>query len=87
MIKFRHLATVITLFSIILMPYWVYLPLLLASMILFPLFWEGMVLAFLIDILYGRGIGGLPELISPMAFSAMLILLAVMPLRERLRVT
>jgi hypothetical protein len=84
--KLRHLATALTLFSIIFLPYWVYLPLLLSSMILFPLFWEGIVLAFLVDILYGRGIGGLPELISPMAFSAMLLLMAVMPLRERLRV-
>lgn len=80
------MATIVTFFSIIFLPYWVYLPFLLASMIIFPLFWEGIALAFLVDILYGRGITGPTELISPMAFSAMLILMAVMPLRERLRV-
>ena len=84
--KLRLLAVSATLLAIIFLPYWVYLPFLLASMILFPFFWEGIFLAFIIDILYGRGISGLPELISPMAFSAMLILMAVMPLRERLRV-
>jgi len=84
--KFRLLATLVTFLSIIFLPYWVYLPFLLASMILFPIFWEGIVLAFVIDILYGRGISSIPELISPMAFSATLILMAVMPLRERLRV-
>jgi hypothetical protein len=82
----RILATVVTLLSIIFLPYWVYLPFLLAFMILFPFFWEGIVLAFIIDILYGRGISSFSELISPMAFSAMLLLMAVMPLRERLRV-
>lgn len=84
--KFRLIATLVILFSIIFLPYWVYLTFLLAAMILFPLYWEGMVFAFIIDILYGRGIESLPELISPMAFSAMLILFAVLPLRERLRV-
>ena len=84
--KFRLLATALTLFSIIFLPFWVYLPFLLASMILFPLFWEGIILAFIIDILHGRGIGPIADLISPMAFSATLILMAVMPLRERLRV-
>lgn len=82
----RLIAIVIILISTIFLPYWVYLPFLLAAMIFFPFFWEGILLAFVIDILYGRGIESLPELISPMAFSAMLILMAVMPLRERLRV-
>lgn len=86
MTKFRLTALTLTLFSIIFLPFWIYLPFLLASMIIFPFFWEGVLLAFIIDILYGRGIVGLPELISPMAFSAMLILMAVVPLRERLRV-
>lgn len=86
MSKIRISSILVVLLSIIFLPYWIYLPLLGAAMIFFPFFWEGIVLALLIDVLYGGGIGSFGELLSPMAFSATFLLIILLPLRERLRV-
>jgi hypothetical protein len=86
MTRYRVGAIIAVLFAIFFLPYWLYLPSLLAAMIVFPIFWEGIVLAYLIDILYGRGIGTLAELLSPMAFTAALLLIVLIPVRERLRI-
>lgn len=85
--KLRIIATLIVLVAIFFLPYWAYLPALIALMIVFPFFWEGIVLAYLVDILYGRGIGSVAELISPMAFTSMLLLMVLVPVRDRLRIT
>ncbi len=86
MSKLRGGSILAVLLAIIFLPYWLYLPLLGAAMIFFPFFWEGIVLALLIDVLYGGGIGRVGELFSPIAFAATLILAALLPLRERIRV-
>jgi hypothetical protein len=86
MTKIRATASVGVLLAILFLPYWAYIPALTAAMIVFPFFWEGIVLAYLIDMLYGRGIGTLSELLSPMAFAATLFLIALVPVRERLRI-
>ena len=86
MSKIRSIAIIIIFLSIILLPYWIYLPLLGAAMIFFPLFWEGIFLALLIDLLYGDGIGRVEHLLSPMAFAATLLLIVLLPIRERIRV-
>lgn len=75
--SYRYLATIALLVSIIFLPYWIYVPALVAAIAAFPLFWEGILLAFLIDILYGEGIyAGL------LALGGLILLL---PLRNRLR--
>ncbi|MEK7135078.1 MAG: hypothetical protein AAB780_00025 [Patescibacteria group bacterium] len=79
-------AVLVLLLAIIFLPYWLYLPLLGAAMIAFPFFWEAILLALLVDVLYGGGVGGVAQLLSPMAFVATLLLIVLLPLRERIRV-
>ena len=82
----RFSAILIILIAIILLPFWLYLPILGAGIIIFPFFWEGIPLALLVDVLYGGGIGPIAELLSPMAFVATLVLIVLLPLRERIRI-
>jgi len=81
----RILGSVVVLFSILILPYWIYVPVLFIAIIFFPFFWEGIFLAFLIDVVHGSGIGRFPFLISPFAFYALIALILLLPLRERLR--
>ncbi len=81
----RLLASVLVIFSIILFPYWIYVPALIIVMVIFPFYWESILLAFLIDVLYGEGINSLSSLIFSSALLAVLGLLMLIPLRERLR--
>lgn len=73
----RILGSILVFFSIIFLPYWVYLPLIIIAIIAFPFFWEGIFLAFLIDILYGNGV--------ETAFYALILLVLLIPIREHLR--
>ena len=73
----RTLGIMAALVSILVLPYWLYLPILLITMILFPFFWEGILFAFLIDTIYGSGI--------TTAVAALIILIALLPFRDRLR--
>jgi len=83
MMYLRLFSSAIILFSIAFLPYWFYLVLILASIIVFPFFVEAIVFGFLIDILYGGGVGGL--LLSPFAFGAMVLIFVSMPVQKRLR--
>ncbi len=84
--KLRSFATIGILAAVILLPYWLYLPLLGAALIFFPVYWEGIILALFVDVLYGGGIGPVSSLFSPMAFGATVILIIMLPVRERLRI-
>ena len=84
--QFRYLSLIIIFLTVVFLPYWIYIPLLLSAMIFFPFFWEGIIFAFLIEALYGRGVVSFAELLSPAALVAMLILIALLPVRERLRI-
>jgi len=86
MTRLRLSVVVILFFAIILFPFWIYIPLVGAAMIFFPFFWEGILLALLIDVLYGGGVGEMSDLLSPMAFAATLLLIVLLPLRERVRI-
>lgn len=86
MMNLRLSSTLVVLLAIIFLPYWIYLPLLGAAMIIFPFYWEAVLLALLVDVLYGGGVSGMTELLSPMAFAATILLIILMPLRERIRV-
>ena len=75
--NYRHLATAFVFLSIIFLPYYIYVPALILAMGFFSLFWEGVFLGFLIDILYGEGVyAGLLTLAG---------LVILLPLRERIR--
>ncbi|MEX2013697.1 MAG: hypothetical protein WD897_02170 [Parcubacteria group bacterium] len=81
----RILWLVVIFASILVLPYWVYIPVLFIGIILFPFFWEGIPLAFLIEVLHGSGMAVLPLLISPLALSVLIALIILLPIRERLR--
>ena len=49
----RIIASILLLFSILFMPFWVSVILALAGMFYFTIFWEAVVLFFLSDLLYG----------------------------------
>ncbi|OHA89435.1 MAG: hypothetical protein A3C70_02870 [Candidatus Zambryskibacteria bacterium RIFCSPHIGHO2_02_FULL_43_14] len=73
----RTLGIMIVLVSILVLPYWIYLPVLFIAMALISFFWEGILFAFLIDAIYGNGI--------TTAVVALIILIILLPLRDRLR--
>ena len=77
MTDYRLLTTILVFLSIIFLPYYLYVPALILAMAALPLFWEGMLLGFLIDILYGSGIHA--------GLLALLGLALLLPLRERIR--
>ena len=75
--NYRILATIFVFLSIIFLPYYVYVPALVLAMGAYPLYWEGVLLGFLIDILYGEGIYA--------GFLTLAGLVMLLPLRERIR--
>lgn len=76
----RLVATIIIALSVIFLPWWIYLPLLGGGLIYFQFYWEGLILAFIIDALYGTR-----SLQGSMAVYALIILLILVPLRGRIR--
>lgn len=74
----RIFCSVIVLLAILFCPYWIYLPLLFVVMLYLPFYWEGILLAALIDFLYGNGL--------QIIFYAPILLLVLLPIKERLRV-
>lgn len=50
---FRILSSIALLFSVLFMPFWLSVILVLAGMIYFPFFLEAVILFFLSDLLYG----------------------------------
>lgn len=74
----RIIADIVLLVAVLFLPYWIYVPLIGAAMILFPLFWEAIACAFIVEALYGTGSLKLPLL-------AALLLAALLPVREQLR--
>lgn len=80
----RILGSVIILFSILFLPYWIYVPALFLAVVLFPFYWEGILFSFLIDIFYTSGIEA-PYFISSFALIVLIILILLLPFRENLR--
>lgn len=79
----RFIAYIILLLSIFFLPFWIYLPLLLISTIVFKFFWEGIIFAFLVEVLYGKGVSGMA--LSPLALIILALIVILIPLRKRLR--
>lgn len=82
---YRLLGSGLILLSILVLPYWIYLPVLFLGVAFFPLFWEGIWLAFLIDVFYGSGIENFSDIFSSFAFYVLIILIISLPLKSRLR--
>ena len=81
----RVLGSTVILVSILVLPYWVYVPLLFIGAILFPFFWEGILLVFLVSVVHDRGMTVLSSLVSPLALSILVALISLLPIRESLR--
>ncbi len=64
-------------------PYWLYLPIILIGIIIFPLYLEAMLFGFIIDTLYGLGGGYFFGF--TFAVLATLLVYFAHPLREHLR--
>ncbi len=79
----RTLFSIFAVLLITLTPYWIYLPVILVGIVLFPLYVEAIFFGFLIDTLYGSGEGFLFGFVFAMI--ATLLVYFVVPFREHLR--
>lgn len=81
----RVLSTIFIIFSILVLPYWLYMPILGAAIIFFPFYWEGIILAFIVDVLYGTSSHQGISMAFPQAIGALVLVTILLPLKERLR--
>ena len=81
----RLFGSILVFLSILVLPFWFYVPILFVAIIIFPFYWEGIIFGFLIDVLYGNGIGPVFSGISLWGLGALVIILVLMPFRGRMR--
>ncbi len=81
----RIIGFIIVFVSIITLPYWVYVPVLFIAIIIFPFFWESIILVLLIDVLYGNGVKTFSWSVPPLAFSVLVALIVMLYFRDSLR--
>lgn len=84
--KLRITSTILILLALFLLPYWIYLPLLFLAIFFISFYWEGIVLAFLVDTLYGFGAGTDWLGRFPLALGASILFLVVPLARKYLRI-
>ena len=77
MTNFRPVIALLLFILIVIAPYWLYLPALFFALLRFPLFWEGVLLAFLADVLYGANVYNNFFLKFPFALAASILVLLV----------
>lgn len=73
----RIFGSISVLVAILVLPFWIYIPILFVAILVFPFFWEGILFALLIDVIYGGGV--------KTALSALILLIILLPIRENLR--
>lgn len=81
----RIISYFILALAILFLPYWIYLPLLLAVIIIWPFYWEGLIFSLVIDFVYGRGLMLWPPRFS-VTVIVLIILIIMLPIRSRLRI-
>jgi hypothetical protein len=81
----RLYVSLAILTAILLGPYWLYIPLLVVALWYVPMYWEGIVLGFLADSLYGLGAYGWLQFPFPIALLGAILFLIFIPIRERIR--
>ena len=74
----RLYAEVVILIAIILLPYWIYLPLLALAILAIPFYWEAVLFVILIEVLYGVGSFHL-------VFVTIALIAVMIPVHERVR--
>ncbi len=85
MMNKRIIATIILCLVVVISPYWIYIPLLVLAIFFFKFYWEGIMLGFLIDVLYGPTPHIGISFVFPFAIYASIFVLILLPLHERLR--
>ncbi|MCR4279128.1 MAG: hypothetical protein NUV78_00065 [Candidatus Zambryskibacteria bacterium] len=83
--RYRIPLTILIFLAILFLPYWIYVPLLFAGVLVLPFFWEGIFFGLLIDTLYAESGLLVSTIIYSFAFWATLILVMMIPVRKRLR--
>lgn len=82
----RNIVTIILCLFILSFPYWVYVPLLVVGIVIFPFYFEAILLAFIIDVLYGtRAYIGF-SFVFPFASIVALLVVMVLPVRRYFRI-
>ena len=81
----RIIGSIIILVSILILPYWIYIPVLFIGIILIPFFWESILIVFLINIIHSNKIEVISLLVSPLALFVLFILIITLLVRESLR--
>lgn len=84
MIK-RAISYVVILISILFLPYWLYVPIIVAATVIIPFFWEAIIFGFLIDVLYGSSTKFSVFFVSVHSLAATIIIIAAMIFKEKLR--
>lgn len=82
---YRISAIFLGFLAIIFLPYWLYVPIVIILVALLPFFWEAVFFGFLIDVLYGKGVGSLSTFVAPHAIGAALLIIIFSILKDRLR--
>ncbi|OHA91220.1 MAG: hypothetical protein A2758_01975 [Candidatus Zambryskibacteria bacterium RIFCSPHIGHO2_01_FULL_49_18] len=83
--KHRLLSVIFLILAVIFLPYYIYLPALLVAIIVFPLFWEGILIGSLIDALYGSRLHSFASVFFTFAFYSFILVTIIMPVRRRIR--
>lgn len=81
----RILASVVLLFSVLFLPFWVSVILALVGMIYFRVFWEAVALFMLSDVLYGAPQVKFFNLVFVSFFVSLLVLIIVETLKKKLK--
>jgi hypothetical protein len=81
----RILASILLLFSILFMPFWVSVILALASMVYFSIFWEATILLLLSDLLYGAKEAKFSNIIFISFIVSILVLVLLEFLKKKLK--
>lgn len=81
----RIVGFVCILISILVLPYWIYVPALVIGIVLFPFFWESIALVFLINVIHGGSVEFPAAFTSSLALFVLAVLIIMLPIRKRLR--
>ena len=81
----RLLVSLVLLFSVLFLPWWVYTPLTILSMLVFPLFWEAVLFFLLSDLLYGAPKSGFGNVVYISFFLALVFITLIEIFKRKLR--
>ncbi|MEK7194569.1 MAG: hypothetical protein AAB660_02690 [Patescibacteria group bacterium] len=81
----RILFTLIVFLALIVTPYWIYFPLILIGIVLFPFYLEAILLGLIVDLVYGGGANSNALFGFPFGIVVAILIFFTAPLREYLR--